>query len=205
MSLQPAEHTKSEQEALSKKISGFEKIEFYCEKDATEAIKRFEEEASLRYHTIIGKVEAIEKAVKRNGRGRPKKGEEIPKVTVYTAKMKLYQDDERIKEYRDKESLFVLVTSILDNRKMTDAKILSEYKEQTSVETSFKVLKDPCFIDELFYKKPHRVESLAYIMIISLMLPTLLERTVRKSLKEEKERVMVSGKRRTLTPTAEQS
>lgn len=60
---------------------------------------------------------------------------------------------------------------------------------------------DPCFIDELFYKKPHRVEALAYVMIITLMLLTLLERTVRESLKKETERVMVSGKRRTLTPT----
>jgi len=85
----------------------------------------------------------------------------------------------------------MLVTSILDNHKMTDAQVLSEYKEQTSVETSFKVLKDPCFIDELFYKKPHRVESLAYIMIIALMLLTLLERTVRQSLKGETQRVMV--------------
>lgn len=192
---------KSQQEAVLKKISEFEKIEFYCEKDATEALKRFEEEASLQFHTIIGKVEAVEKTVKRNVRGRPKRGDEIPKVTVYTAKINLYKDDERIKEYRDRESLFVLVTSVLDNRKMTDAQILSEYKEQTSVETNFKVLKDPCFIDELFYKKPHRVESLAYIMIIALMLLTLLERTVRESLKKETERVMVSGKRRTLTPT----
>lgn len=193
--------TKSEQETVLKKISEFEKIEFYCEKDAMKALKRFEEEVSLQFHTFIGKVEAVEKTVKRNVRGRPKRGDEIPKVTVYTAKINLYKDDERIKEYRDRESLFVLVTSVLDNRKMTDAQILSEYKEQTSVETSFKVLKDPCFIDELFYKKPHRVESLAYIMIIALMLLTLLERTVRESLKEETERVMVSGKRRTLTPT----
>ena len=111
-----------------------------------------------------------------------------------TLRKKFYVAKDAQKEYeyiRSESRTDMLVTSILDNHKMTDAQVLSEYKEQTSVETSFKVLKDPCFIDELFYKKPHRVESLAYIMIIALMLLTLLERTVRQSLKGETQRVMV--------------
>lgn len=38
-------------------------------------------------------------------------------------------------------------------------------------------------------------------MLMALMVLTLLERTVRENLKTEKEKVVVSGKRKTFTPT----
>ena len=84
---------------------------------------------------------------------------------------------------------------------MDNRDIIKEYKEQSSVETSFRVLKDPYFIDELFVKTPQRLEALSYVMLIALMILTLLERNVREALKTEKERAVVSGKRKTFTPT----
>lgn len=66
---------------------------------------------------------------------------------------------------------------------MDNAAVLREYKDQSSVETCFRVLKYPYFIDKLYLKKPHRVEVLAYVMLIALMVFTLLERTVRENLK----------------------
>lgn len=192
---------KKENEVLLKKIKSFEKIKYYCEKDALEAVKRFEAENTSNFHIMTSKVCLSEKISKRKTMGRPKNGDAQEKTIIYTANIKLFQDDLRIKEYKDKESLFVLITSITDDVKMTCGEVLAEYKGQSSVETSFRVLKDPCFIDELFYKKPHRVEALAYIMLISLMVLVLLERTVRENLKSEKERIIVSGQRRTFTPT----
>ena len=192
---------KTEFEELRKKGKAFEKIEYYCEKDALEAVKRFEEETLKKFHIIIGKAVTIEKIQKRQAPGRPKSNVFPEKSITYGVKIKIVEDDVAIRQQRDKEGLFVLVTNILENEKFTDGEILSEYKGQVSVETCFKVLKDPYFMDELFYKKPHRIEALAYIMLISLMVLTLLERTVRENLKSESTRIMVSGKRRTFTPT----
>ncbi len=74
--------------------------------------------------------------------------------------------------------MFVLISNVLKEQ-MDDREILREYKEQVSVEACFRILKDPYFIDELFVKIPERLEALAYVMIISLMVLNLLEHNVR--------------------------
>ena len=125
----------------------------------------------------------------------------MPQVeTIYKGSIQIYNDDIRIQKCKDKASLFVLITNA-DEKSMNNKTVLKEYKDQSSVETSFRVLKDPYFIDELFVKTPERVEALSYVMLIALMLLTLLERTVRENLKGEKKPAIVSGKRKTFTPT----
>lgn len=74
---------------------------------------------------------------------------------------KVYEEEEdniKIKEYRDKEGMFVLLTSVPEEQ-MNNSEILREYMEQVSVEACFRVLKDPYFIDELFAKKIKEVGS----------------------------------------------
>ncbi|MBA1334158.1 MAG: hypothetical protein HPY66_1867 [Firmicutes bacterium] len=44
--------------------------------------------------------------------------------------------------------MFVLITDILNDKVMDNKAILKEYKEQISVETGLRVLKDPYFIDQ---------------------------------------------------------
>jgi transposase len=114
--------------------------------------------------------------------------------------VEVYEDDLKIKEYRDKEGMFVLISNVLKEQ-MDDREILREYKEQVSVEACFRILKDPYFIDELFVKIPERLEALAYAMIISLMVLNLLERNVRASLKEDGGHIRIVGKIKTDRPT----
>ena|SRR5690554_4223110 len=176
-------------------------MDFYCAEDTETALKKFEKDLALKYHELLYKVESIERKVKREKQGRPKKDESPHFETIYKGNIQLYKDDLRIKEYKDKASLFVLITNSMDKQKMDDKAIIKEYKEQSSVETTFRVLKDPYFIDELFVKTPQRLEALSYVILIALMVLTLLERNVRESLKTEKERATVSGNRKTFTPT----
>lgn len=194
-------HIKREEERVLKAIDKFEKIDFYCEKDAKAALKKFEKDLNLKYHELIYQTKSINQAVKKDKPGRPRKEEERKYQTIYKCHIKLYKDDIRIKEHKDKKSMFVLMTNILDEERMDNKEILMEYKEQSSVETCFRVLKDPYFIDELFIKTPSRVEAMSYVVLIALMILTLLERTVRENLKGEEERIIVSGKRKTFTPT----
>lgn len=190
-----------ENESLSKAIDEFHKIDFYCIKDADTALEKFEKDLDLKYHELVYTVKPLKRKIKRAKPGRPQKDEPTQFETVYKADIKPFKDELRIEEYKDKESLFVLITNSMDKEKMDNRDIIKEYKEQSSVETSFRVLKDPYFIDELFVKTPQRLEALSYVMLIALMILTLLERNVREALKTEKERAVVSGKRKTFTPT----
>ena len=65
------------------------------------------------------------------------------------------------------------------------------------MEACFRVLKEPYFIDELFVKIPQRLEALAYVMIISLMVLNLLERNIRTSFKEDGGYIRIVGKIKT--------
>lgn len=190
-----------EKESLTKAIDEFHKIDFYCAKDADAALEKFEKDLNLKYHELVYKVKPLERKIKREKPGRPKKDEPVQFETVYKTDIQLFKDDLRIKEYKDRESLFVLITNSMDKEQMNNRAIIKEYKEQSSVETTFRVLKDPYFIDELFIKTPQRLEALSYVILIALMILTLLERNVREALKTEEERAVVSGNRKTFTPT----
>ncbi len=159
-----------EKESLLKAIDEFHKIDFYCVKDAIAALEKFEKDLDLKYHELVYMVKPLERKIKREKPGRPKKDEPVQFETVYKADIQLFKDDIRIKEYKDKESLFVLITNSMDKKQMNNKAIIKEYKEQSSVETTFRVLKDPYFIDELFVKTPQRLEALSYVILIALMI-----------------------------------
>ncbi|NSW92747.1 MAG: IS1634 family transposase [Firmicutes bacterium] len=159
-----------------------------------------EKALGLSYHELTFKVHEEGKVLKRSSRGRPSKDEVAQAETVYRLDITVHKNDVKIKEYRDKEGMFVLVSNV-PKEQMDDTDILREYKEQVSVEACFKVLKAPYFIDELFVKSPKRLEALGYVMIISLMILNLLERNVRASLKKEGGRIQIAGKVKTDRPT----
>lgn len=48
--------------------------------------------------------------------------------------------------------------------------ILEEYKDQSSVEISLKFSKDPLFVEPVYLKKTSRVETLAYVFLIALLI-----------------------------------
>ncbi len=60
---------------------------------------------------------------------------------------------------------------------LSNDKILSEYKAQQSCERGFAFLKDPLFFaDSIFLKSPERIESMAMIMGLCLLVYTLAQR-----------------------------
>ena len=78
---------------------------------------------------------------------------------------------------------------------------LKEYKAQNNLKTSFKFLKDPLFVGPIYLKKPKRVEVLAYVLLIALLLFGILERRVREAMKTESKPLIIPGKVKTFTPT----
>jgi transposase len=79
---------------------------------------------------------------------------------------------------------------------------LKEYKAQQTVERGFRFLKDPLFfVSSVFVKKPQRVEALALIMALTLMVYTLAERKLRQALEDQNQTVRDQRKQPTAKPT----
>ena len=66
----------------------------------------------------------------------------------------------------------------------TGASLLRVYKEQYGIEKNFSFLKDPLIVNDIFLKKPERIEALGLVLLISLMVWNLLEFTLRQYIKE---------------------
>lgn len=82
---------------------------------------------------------------------------------------------------------FVLATNILDKNILSDSEMISEYKAQQSCERGFAFLKDPLFFaDSVFLKTPKRIEALAMIMALCLLVYTLAQRQIRAALSSSK-------------------
>ncbi|WP_342774511.1 hypothetical protein [Biomaibacter acetigenes] len=79
--------------------------------------------------------------------------------------------------------------------------ILKEYKNQTTVETSFRFLKSPIFLDAIYLKKESRIEALCYVLFLALFIYQILQRRMRKALEEQGEYIFVAGKVKTEKPT----
>lgn len=54
-------------------------------------------------------------------------------------------NEEFVKELKAKAATFMLITNILDDKELSPADVLREYKNQTAVELSFRFLKNPVY------------------------------------------------------------
>ncbi len=68
----------------------------------------------------------------------------------------------------DRLSCFVPITNL--DQSCTAHDLLNQHKAQSKIETSLKFLKDPIFVGPVFLKKPSRVQALAYVLLIALLI-----------------------------------
>jgi len=108
-------------------------------------------------------------------------------------------DAERIARAKSKLGRFILATNDLNLDSNT---ILSHYRGQQTVERGFRFLKDKSFrVAEVYLKKLQRIESLATIMVLTLMIYSLAEWRIRKRLREMGETIPNQLKKPTQRPT----
>jgi transposase len=78
-----------------------------------------------------------------------------------------------------------LATNVLDVNQLSSEDMIAKYKNQQSSERGFSFLKDPLFFtDSVFLKSPERIEALALIMGLCLLVYTLAQRQLRQTLKQ---------------------
>ena len=193
---------KQERERVTEAIKAQEKIVFHCEHDAQTALKQWLTDHALTFHQLKVQTEAYEEILRP--RGRPKK-EAVPEaVTRY--KLAFEQpvpDEEAIGAARRKASRFVLVSTVpteFQGKTMDSAALLQTYKGQIRVECNFSILKDPYFVDEIYLKKPHRVEVLGYLFLIALLVYHTIQGKVRSQTSERKP-LIATTKRKLVQPT----
>ena len=186
--------------ALEKEIKKLTKISFACEPDANEAMAVFLRNHKDCPYQLTGKVTRVEEH-KHAKRGRPKVNE-IPEITIsYQVQVEIA---DLIQEHYDKllkqESTFILVTT-LPEKDYPDEFVLKEYKEQNSVESRFRFIKQPAYLGPIYLKSPQRVKSLGYLFVLALMIGSYLEYRVRSSMEQENESVIMPGKKQVSRPS----
>lgn len=162
-------------EAALRKLS---KQEFACQPDAKIAIEKLSK--SWKYHQIK-EIEYMEKAEYKTA-GRPNKLAE-PNQIRYQVTGKIETSESAIETEKIKAGRFILATNILDKNELSDEQVLEEYKAQQSNERGFRFLKDPLFFtSSVFVKTPERVEAIAMIMGLCLLVYNLAQRKLRQEL-----------------------
>jgi len=149
--------------------------EFACHEDAETAIKMLSDAG--KYHQVKEikyEEKSLKKATEKSAKSPPK---------VYQITGEISRREEVIETAKMTAGRFILATNILDRNEMNDGEILEEYKDQQSAERGFGFLKDPLFFtSNVFVKNPERVEAIAMIMGVCLLVYNLAQRKLRQEL-----------------------
>ncbi len=188
---------KDDEEKITRIQLSEQKITYACRPDAEAALSRLAEQP---FHRLVGEIE--EKA--HYGKGRRKAdGTSTPTHTTYHLKLRI-EPKPLARERAEKETgCFVLISNVpADGPSAMNARdLLAAYKDQHYIERNFGFLKDPVIVNSLFLKTPSRIEALGLILVLSLLVWRLMERTMRASLKERGGTVRGWDKRQTTRPT----
>jgi transposase len=152
--------------------------DFFCLADAEAAADKLRQHSGL--HTI--QTQIIEKPI--YGRGRPVAGKvRVPKALHYQIDWRIVANPDTLDPLRQEAGCFVLISSLdspAEREQWRAGQLLSLYKEQNGIEKNFSFLKDPMIVNSIFLKKPERIEVLGLILLISLLIWRLIERSMRQ-------------------------
>jgi transposase len=178
-----------------KSLARLKKKEFACEADAVEYALEWVKKYPL---LELLEVQATCKNRRLSGaKGRPKKDEVLKEV--YFIEGKLVESASAVSRERRSLGRFILSSNAI---MLGGKEMLGIYKEQMHVERGFRFLKNKSFlVSETYLKKPERIESLAFIMVLCLMVYSLLEYRLREGLKKQEKTIPNSLKKPTNRPT----
>jgi transposase len=160
---------------------------YACVPDALKAVKKLE--SKFKYHQLSQIETREEKENKRD----------YLRVKITAA---LKENPEKIQEEKQLAGRFILATNVLDEAELSHEQMLIEYKGQQSTERGFRFLKDPMFLaDSIFLKSPERIQALALIMGLCLLVYNLGQRELRSALVRRGEMIKNQLGKETNSPT----
>jgi transposase len=172
---------------------------YHCETDAKEAIKVFEKMIKPTYYKMS--TYTLEVTEKHKGRGRPKEGAKATRAE-YKVIGEVIKNEEKLAIKKRTQGRFIVATNQMNKEKIPDEKILLEYKDQSKVESGFKLLKDQTFqIASVYLKKASRIAALMMVMTLCLMTYALGQYKIRKALVENEDTVPTPTNKEINNPT----
>lgn len=173
------------QKNAAQKLTKLCNEEFACHRDAKKAALHFSEQ--LKYHRLT-EIKIIKKQLKPQA--KTKNNNQNGWKYCYQISAQLDQDEAAIELENRASGKFILATNILDELQLSHSNMIKEYKAQQSCERGFAFLKDPLFLtDSIFLKSPERIEALSMIMGLCLLVYTLGQRQLRKSLLAQNQKI----------------
>ena len=174
------------------------KTEYFCREDA-EAAGKLAGEAS-RYHSCEWAVR--ERLTYAPGRP-PKNGERRVTKTGYVLEGRIVERADEVERLRQAAGCFVLLTNVPPEGEMahTPCEVLAAYKEQHGIERNFSFLKDPLIVNDIFLKRPDRIEVLGFVLLASLLTWSLMECVMREHLKRGATTISGWDRKPTTRPT----
>ncbi|NDJ20376.1 IS1634 family transposase, partial [Nostoc sp. B(2019)] len=182
--------------SLSKELYALCSQRFQCETDALAACERFANK--LNYHCLEDI--RVVKHTHYSQKGRPRK--DALSQFSYQLTASLVRSKTKIESVMVGFGRFILATNVTDIHQLPTQQVLLEYKQQQSPERGFRFLKDPLFFtSSVFVKSPERVAALAMLMGLCLLVYSLGQRQLRKTLVESGETVKNQLGKPIQTPT----
>ena len=170
------------EEVLKKQLWHLGNQEFDSKKSACNALKAINKKFFVLQETYQEHFKYAEK-------GRPATGV-APIGSFWKVTVSFRKNEKTIQEALTTKGRFILATNDLDSFKTTDEEILTEYKEQQSVERGFRFFKDPWFmVDKVFLKSPRRISALGMVMTLCLLVYNYAQYILRTQLQEKKETI----------------
>lgn len=168
---------KLEPSAISQ-LKKLQREQFNCYEDAIKEVSKLSKQ--FKYHNIDN-IHVDKKTLSSKTENQE---------YFYQVSATLSKDKTAINSEIQTAGRFVLATNILDENILSNSEMISEYKAQQCCERGFGFLKDPLFFaDSIFIKTPKRIEALAMIMALCLLVYTLAQRQIRAALLSSKSTV----------------
>ena len=179
--------TKNE-EKIKSELKKLSKEKFACEADAIKELSKLSKK--FKYHQI-NKVNVIENT---QNSGKQEK--------FYQVSATIIEDKDKINPSILSAGRFIIATNILEEAELDNTSMIYKYKAQQSCERGFSFLKDPLFFaDSIYLKTPERIEALAMIMGLCLLVYKLAQRQLRLALYESQLKIKNQLGKPTDTPT----
>ena len=172
--------------SVEKEIRQYRRTVYACETDAKQAAARYREQTLWPTLNVIPTVVFVENPKSRKP-GRPPRyyDKELAAKPHWSITFKTKEVAPQVMRQRLKESAtFLLIRNKQDGWDITDEEMLLMYKQQYRVEHGFAWLKSGGPINPVFLNTPHRISSLCLIYCFGLMIWNVIQRTVRKELKD---------------------
>ncbi len=173
---------------------------YFCRADAETAVDKLNSAAVGSYHQLQCEINKIAKYP----RGRPAKDK--PRTPIgyeYKLAVEITEDLSAVTPLRLEAGCFVLLCNISSDDGLWSAKeLLTLYKDQSGIEQNFGFLKDPLIVNSIFLKNPHRIEVLGLVLLLSLLIWRLMERSMRQYIESTGSTITGWKKRPTKRPTS---